>query len=72
MHGVASSVLTLQGLSDGRTVDVRTKTIDTWCEETGSVPALIKIDAEGTEPLILEGARETMRRHRPVLIFELW
>ena len=72
MHGVASSILTLEGLSDGRTVNVQTTTIDTWCAETGSVPALIKIDAEGAEPLILEGARETIRRHRPVLIFELW
>ena len=33
-------------------------------------PALIKIDVEGAEGLVLEGARETLRRHRPVVWFE--
>jgi FkbM family methyltransferase len=36
----------------------------------GYVPALIKIDVEGAEHLVLEGARTTLARHRPIVIFE--
>jgi FkbM family methyltransferase len=34
------------------------------------VPALIKIDVEGAEQLVIEGAMETLRRHRPIVLFE--
>ena len=34
------------------------------------VPHLVKIDVEGAEHLVLRGARETLRAHRPLLIFE--
>lgn len=33
-------------------------------------PALIKIDVEGAEQQVIEGALETLRRHRPIVIFE--
>jgi FkbM family methyltransferase len=34
------------------------------------VPRLIKIDVEGTEVLAIRGAAETIRRHRPLVLFE--
>ena len=33
---------------------------------------LIKIDAEGAEPAILAGARQTIARDRPILFLEIW
>ena len=36
----------------------------------GYTPDLIKVDVEGAEELVLRGAIETLRRARPVVIFE--
>lgn len=38
--------------------------------EPSLAPGLIKIDVEGAEGLVLAGAVETLRRHRPIVIFE--
>jgi FkbM family methyltransferase len=36
----------------------------------GYVPRLIKIDVEGAEHLVLRGGLESIREHRPLIIFE--
>jgi FkbM family methyltransferase len=48
---------------------VRTEMLD-CCLPAGYVPALIKIDVEGAERQVFEGAIETISRYKPVIIFE--
>jgi FkbM family methyltransferase len=49
-------------------------TVDVGCLDdqldAEHVPALIKIDVQGAEGLLLQGASRTLATHRPVLIFE--
>jgi len=47
-------------------------TLDAWLQDRPATkPDFIKIDVEGAELWVLEGARETLRRHRPVVACEL-
>ena len=51
---------------------VQTKRLDSLVKELSLTKLkLIKLDVEGAESLILEGARETMRKFRPILVIEL-
>lgn len=53
-----------------RRIQVQQMTLDHFVGSTGLVPQLIKIDTEGSEIHILHGAIDTLRRHRPLVIFE--
>ncbi len=50
-------------------IDVRTERLDDIISENYSV-GLMKIDVEGAELLVLEGAEKTITRSKPVIIFE--
>lgn len=50
-------------------ITVRTETLDSALPDD-YVPRLIKIDVEGAERLVLEGALATLRRHLPIVWFE--
>ncbi len=58
------------------TISVRSRRLDDIMAETDVAPethriSFIKIDAEGSEPLVLQGAQETLRRFRPVVHIEV-
>ena len=75
MNAVASSLLELSDLKAKGLIEkvrVEATTVDRYCEESGAVPTLVKIDVEGAEPLVIAGAAETIRRHRPKIVFEFW
>lgn len=50
-------------------VSVPTERLDDVLTD-GPAPALIKIDVEGAELGVMQGALETLRRHRPHVVFE--
>jgi FkbM family methyltransferase len=58
------------GAQSVETITVPVETLDRSLPE-GYVPDLIKIDVEGAERQVLEGGLETLRRARPVVVFEL-
>lgn len=58
------------------TISVRTRRLDDIMAKTDIAPethriSFIKIDAEGSEPLVLQGAQETLRRFRPAVHIEV-
>jgi FkbM family methyltransferase len=52
-------------------VEVDTIDLDTFTERYNIYPQLIKIDVEGAEFLVLEGARSCIERHKPLLVIEI-
>ena len=53
-------------------VRVRKTTVDQFVNQGGHQPGLIKIDTEGNELRVIRGAKETMARCRPIILFESW
>src|SRR5690606_38181499 len=45
--------------------------LDRYQQRTGSVPAIMKVDTETTEHLVLRGAERVIRTHRPWIFCEV-
>lgn len=61
----------LRDTRDGRcSIEVQQVTLDDDCREEPAI-ALIKVDCEGFEQRILQGARSLLDRHRPIVFVEL-
>jgi FkbM family methyltransferase len=57
-----------------RKIDVRVTTLDQWMDERAELrqmPAVVKIDVEGAELRVLEGARHYIAARRPAIICEI-
>jgi FkbM family methyltransferase len=62
---------TLHLSADGEGPKVEVRSIDSVVRERGLTRVdLIKVDAEGFEPQVFQGAAETIRRFKPAIIFE--
>lgn len=51
--------------------EIKTKTLDTYVNEK-KVPTVIKIDVEGGEADVIDGAREVLLKYKPTIIMEVW
>jgi len=51
-------------------LEVESTTLDEYCEARGLRPDWIKVDAEGAEPLIVQGMQRTIERLHPSVILE--
>ena len=56
---------------DNVTIEARAVSLDTFLSRTGRKPSLVKIDVEGAELSVLEGAMQTLRSVRPILFVEI-
>jgi FkbM family methyltransferase len=57
--------------AETRTIEVESVTVDGFCEAREARPAFIKIDVEGAESLVLQGATRILREVRPTIILAL-
>ncbi|MDX1962239.1 MAG: FkbM family methyltransferase [Pirellulales bacterium] len=51
-------------------ITVRTEPLDAYVERTGRIPRVMKIDTEGSEFMVLQGARGAIAAHQPLMIME--
>jgi FkbM family methyltransferase len=63
------------GTSFDHTGDARGLSVDVHCDTLDNIykgtPSVIKIDVEGHELQVLEGAKETIKKHMPTILIEL-
>jgi FkbM family methyltransferase len=68
---IAGSLIAKSYVHDKHRVLVETTTLDSWLPDPQSVPVVIKLDVEGTEPLALAGGARVLREAQHVaLLFE--
>jgi FkbM family methyltransferase len=63
-----------RSLSKGEydSIEIQTITIDKFVQENNITVGLIKIDAEGAERDVLEGARKTILRDKPIMLVSIY
>lgn len=57
------------GLSVGRQIEVETTSLDNYFADAETSVDVVKLDAEGAEPGILDGMRETLSRNPDLILF---
>jgi FkbM family methyltransferase len=71
MHYSGEEVVAGDADRGGRPLRVEKRTGDSLCEAYSFAPDIVKIDVEGHEVNVVQGLRETIGRHRPLIFLEL-
>ncbi len=61
----------LTTINFGESHSVPIISIDEFCQEKNIKPSFIKVDVEGAESTVLKGAREPIKKYKPVLYLEM-
>ena len=70
---ISSLVLeNVERFHEAKAITMESITLDGYCQRHDIAPTLLKIDVEGWEWPVLQGARETLARHRPTIVIELF
>ena len=69
--GTNASMVNVSESKEAQEVKARITRLDDFIAQGNPSPDIIKCDVEGAEKLVLNGSLETIKRHRPVLFFEL-
>ena len=66
------TLTTVRDTQRGQRITVPCRSLDSWSSSQNlSRLRLIKLDAEGSEPRVILGARRVLRKFRPVLVLEM-
>lgn len=69
---VMNSLIEIENVKNGprgsTVIQVETTTLDSYSQQTGIMPNVIKIDTEGSEIWVCQGARRILAQSRPALI----
>lgn len=69
--GTNASMVNVSDNSNAQEVKAAITKLDSYVAKGNPPPDIIKCDVEGAEKLVLDGGIETIRKHKPVLFFEL-
>ncbi len=70
LEGSGKTFNALHYKADAEGIQVETTSLDDFLRTHETVPAVVKIDVEGAELRVLEGARQLIAQHQPILFFE--
>jgi len=70
VHFQQRQMLDTSGISESGDIEVEVTTVDDWCAQRGVRPSFLKIDAEGFDESVIDGAMSTLSRDRPFVMFE--
>jgi FkbM family methyltransferase len=69
-HFQQRHLLDRSSISETGDIEVEITSVDDWCAQTGVRPSFLKIDVEGFDESVIDGALSTLRQARPIVMFE--
>lgn len=71
IHHVANSIISSSSHPSLKTIKVPSVSLDTYCQEFNIRPSFIKLDVEGAEEVVVQGAKSILSRTSPLISLEI-